>query len=237
LDAVLATNMVSVGVDVDRLGVMCIFAQPKQTAEYIQASSRVGRKFPGIIVVVYKNSFARDRSRYETFRSWNQAFYRDVEPGSVTPFAPRARDRALHAVIVAIAAAKVQGLLTSPKLTPALRARVESVVVKPLLARARVVDTREIDGTQRDVQAFLDRWQHRTQSWADQNEQQVVYKNDRNPRRALLISAEEAAARSATMRTAEDAVPTPNSMRDVEASTPFKLIERLTVTPEVQNGT
>jgi hypothetical protein len=217
LDAVLATNMVSVGVDVDRLGVMCIFAQPKQTAEYIQASSRVGRKFPGIIVVVYKNSFARDRSRYETFRSWNQAFYRDVEPGSVTPFAPRARDRALHAVIVAIAAAKVQGLLTSPKLTPALRARVESVVVKPLLARARVVDTREIDGTQRDVQAFLDRWQHRTQSWADQNEQQVVYKNDRNPRRALLISAEEAAARSAT--------------------TPFKLIERLTVTPEVQNGT
>lgn len=237
LDAVLATNMVSVGVDVDRLGVMCIYGQPKQTSEYIQASSRVGRTFPGMIVVVYKNSVARDRSRYETFRSWNQAFYRDVEPGSVTPFAPRARDRALHAAIVAVARAKVSGLLTSPRLTPALRAQVENVVVKPLLARAHLVDTREIDGTRRDVQAFLDKWQRRTQSWDDQHEKQAVYKDDRNPRKALLIGAEEVAARVATMRTAEDAVPTPNSMRDVEASTPFKLTEELRVAPEVQNGT
>jgi len=236
LDAVLASNMVSVGVDVDRLGIMCIFAQPKQTAEYIQASSRVGRKFPGIIVIVYKNSFARDRSRYETFRSWNQAFYRDVEPSSVTPFAPRARDRALHAAIVAVAAAKVHGLLTSPRLTAALRTEVERVVIEPLLARAFVVDQREIDGTRRDVKAFLDRWQQRTQWWDGKGEQNASYKKDRTPERALLISAEEAAARLATMHTAEGAVPTPNSMRDVEASTPFKLIERLQVGPEVQHG-
>lgn len=236
LDAVLATNMVSVGVDVDRLGTMCIFAQPKQTAEYIQASSRVGRKFPGLIVIVYKNSFARDRSRYETFRSWNQAFYRDVEPSSVTPFAPRARDRALHAAIVSIAAVKIPSLLTSPKLTPALRADVERIVVEPLLKRAQVVDGKEIDGTRRDVKAFLDRWQTRTKSWDDRGETNVAYKKDRTPERALLISAEEAAARLATMHSVAGAVPTPNSMRDVEASTPFKLAERLKVGEEQQNG-
>jgi Helicase conserved C-terminal domain len=227
LDAVLATNMVSVGVDVDRLGAMCIYAQPKQTAEYIQASSRVGRKFPGLIAIVYKNSFARDRSRYETFRSWNQAFYRDVEPSSVTPFAPRARDKALHAAIVAIAAVKVPALRRSPLLTPELRVDVERTVVTPLLQRARRVDAKEFEDTRRDMQAFLDRWQVRSTRWIEAGERHAAYKNDRKPESALLISAEEAAARLATMYTVAGAVPTPNSMRDVEASTPFKLVEKL----------
>lgn len=229
LDAVLATNMVSVGVDVDRLGAMCIYAQPKQTAEYIQASSRVGRKFPGLIVVVYKNSFARDRSRYETFRSWNQAFYRDVEPSSVTPFAPRARDRALHAAIVALSAVKIPALQRSPRLTPALRADVEQHVVGPLLDRAQRIDTKELDDARRDIQAFLDRWQTRSSKWDNDGEANATYKNDRKPEKALLISAEEAAARLATMHTVAGAIPTPNSMRDVEASTPFKLAEKLRI--------
>ena len=103
LDVVLATNMVSVGVDIPRLGLMLVNGQPKGIAEYIQATSRVGRgKVRGLVVAVLNNGKARDRSHYESFATWHGTLYRDVEPTSVTPFASRARDRALHAVLVAL---------------------------------------------------------------------------------------------------------------------------------------
>lgn len=102
LDTVLATNMISVGVDVDRLGLMMIVSQPKCTAEYIQASSRVGRGSagPGLILTLYNANRPRDRSHYEQFRSFHEAFYRDVEPTSVTPYSVPSLDRVLHAVLV-----------------------------------------------------------------------------------------------------------------------------------------
>ena len=97
------TNMFSVGVDVTRLGMMLMKSQPKTTSEYIQATSRVGRgRVPGLVVVTYSPSRARDRSHYEQFRSFHQALYRWVEPTTVTPFALPARNRALHAVLVAL---------------------------------------------------------------------------------------------------------------------------------------
>lgn len=99
---VLATNMISVGIDVARLNVMMIVGQPKLTSEYIQASSRVGRTFPGIVFTMYDGSKSRDRSFYEQFRSYHESFYRYVEPTGATPFSKPARDRALHAVLISL---------------------------------------------------------------------------------------------------------------------------------------
>lgn len=102
IDVLLSSNMISVGVDISRLNLMMVFQQPKLTSEYIQATSRVGRRHPGIIFTLYNPSRSRDRSHYENFYDYHQSFYKYVEPTSVTSFSEPAVTRMLQSVFIAL---------------------------------------------------------------------------------------------------------------------------------------
>ncbi|MEQ8790833.1 MAG: helicase-related protein [Pirellulaceae bacterium] len=128
LDTLLATNMISVGVDVPRLGLMVVSGQPKTTSEYIQATSRVGRsaKAPGLVVAMYNTGKPRDRSHYEHFRAYHSAFYMHVEPTSVTPYSVPVVERALHAVLVI--AARLLGGVSHPDAIDPQSSKIQDVI-------------------------------------------------------------------------------------------------------------
>ncbi|MEQ1829790.1 MAG: helicase-related protein [Pirellula sp.] len=102
LDVLLATNMISVGVDVKRLGLMVVAGQPKDTAEHIQATSLVGRSFHGLVCTAFNWGRPRDLSHYETFEHYHTTFYKHIEPLSVTPFSPGTLQRGLAGLLVSL---------------------------------------------------------------------------------------------------------------------------------------
>jgi len=104
-DTCLASSIMEVGVDVPRLGLLTIMAQPKTTAQYIQVSGRVGRdraNGPGLVVMLYNTKRSRDRSVYERFQSYHETLYAQVEPISVTPFSVQAMQHGLKGAIIAM---------------------------------------------------------------------------------------------------------------------------------------
>jgi hypothetical protein len=110
LDLVLASNMISVGIDVSRLNVMLVNGMPRNIAEYIQATSRVGRKHDGIVFTLFNPNQARDKSYFENFNSFHQAYYKYVEPLSVTPFTENTIRKMLTTIFVAFMRNSVSGL-------------------------------------------------------------------------------------------------------------------------------
>jgi hypothetical protein len=142
VDICLASNIIEVGVDIERLGLMTIIGQPKTTAQYIQVSGRVGRRAdinPGLVITIYGAAKPRDRSHYERFRSYHETLYAQVEPTSVTPFAAPVLRRALHAV--AVSHLRQTAPYVSPYPFPQVLFR-EAVSI--LRTRAEMVDPAEL---------------------------------------------------------------------------------------------
>lgn len=221
VDLLLASNMISVGMDIPRLGLMVVNAQPKTLSEYIQATSRVGRgDAPGVVITMYNSMRARNRSHFETFETWHRCLYRDVEATSVTPFASRAQDKALHAVLVALVRHLVPGMDRRPILDDIRRADAERIA-STIEARVARVDPAERVIVSQKLQRLIDQWASRRDL--------RTYWDDYNRRTSLLMSAEQFAAK-ADVDPDLDAEggrralwPTPNSMREVEPGAPFVL--------------
>ncbi|MGW5444958.1 DISARM system helicase DrmA [Streptomyces asiaticus] len=164
IDVLLATNMIAVGVDVSRLGVMVVNNQPKSTAEYIQATSRVGRQAPGLVFTVLNWARPRDLSHYETFESFHSTIYQHVEALSVTPFADRAVDRGLTGVLAAL----VRGLKQEYNANRGaqffdIRGELADHVVRYLQRRAEDITRDQHVGRDLDsrLKQRLDHWERR----------------------------------------------------------------------------
>jgi hypothetical protein len=113
IDLVLATNMISVGIDIDRFNIMLINGQPRNIAEYIQASSRVGRKYKGLVIDLLDANRARDKSHFEHFIPFHQAFYKSVEPVSLTPFTENTLEKMLASIMITYIRHKVPGMASN----------------------------------------------------------------------------------------------------------------------------
>lgn len=218
INILLATNMISVGVDVSRLDLMVVSGQPKQTAEYIQATSRVGRRYPGLVFTLYNASKTRDRSHYELFHSYHQTFYRYVEPTSITPYSEQARERGLHAIFISM----VRHLLGLNKNE---QAKEFSEYIKDIdkikdfiLKRVKELDESETKEmyyeTSKELEEIIKRWDNKVKT-AGTNERVHYY--SKNADKNLLVPFMEENDRNA--------FPTMQSMRNVDDSAKVDIIE------------
>lgn len=158
VDVCLASNIIEVGVDIDRLSLMAVAGQPKSTAQYIQVTGRVGRRNdrPGLVAMIYSAAKPRDRSHYERFRSYHERLYAQVEPASVTPFTKPVLERALHAVLVGYVR-QLGDLRTTGSPAPVPATELDRVR-KIVLARVAAVDSSAVRTAEEIMKLRLKEW-------------------------------------------------------------------------------
>ena len=220
VDIVLASNMISVGVDIPRLGLMVVNGQPKSTSEYIQATSRIGRGVPGLIVTCLNASRPRDLSHFEHFKHYHQTVYGSVEATSVTPWSARARDKALHAVFIAATRHLVPGLASDKgagDFDPlhGLVQHIRRYITRRAMNSGTDMDIGDVDTETSEVIGF---WQSkvRNKGSRDLNYWAKLNPFNRTTNYFLMANAEDAYIVSGGK-------PTPNSLREVEPSAYFTL--------------
>jgi len=214
VDVLLATNMISVGVDIDRLGLMVVTGQPKTTSEYIQATSRVGRQHPGLVVTMYNWVAPRDISHYERFKSYHAAFYRYVEPISVTPFSSRALDRGLHGMFGAtqrLGQTQASEEFSANQFEPTAAWAKETI--EDIAERATKLTSLAAQGDH--VRSVLN---EQSDSWSQLRNASVAYskKSKQVPHHRLFRNLGDAKGGK---------WPAPNSLRDVEPTATFYLAD------------
>jgi hypothetical protein len=207
VDICLASNIIEVGIDIDRLGLMTIVGQPKTTAQYIQVSGRIGRRpdvSPGLVIMIYGAAKPRDRSHFERFQTYHQQLYAQVEPTSVTPFASPVLKRALPAAIVShIRQTTEQTLEPWPFPEEAF-----DDAVQILRSRAELVDSSEMDGFTYEVDRRKKNWQNWERTvWS------ATTFGDGNPAQGLMQFAGTPPAQETKSLTWD----VPTSMRSVDA--------------------
>lgn len=191
IDVVLSSNMLSVGIDIPRLALMLMVGQPKTTAEYIQATSRVGRgEVRGIVTTLFRSNRARDRSHFETFRGYHEALYRNVEPTSVTPWSLASRDRSLAGALVALVRHTVPALSgnNSPSrldLGDSSQKATLTALVEALAGRVDRADKTEFQDTQAQLWALVRDWDRRAGAARTASEE-LLYERNKNQDCALL---------------------------------------------------
>jgi len=161
VDVCLASNIVEVGIDIDRLSLMSIVGQPKTTSQYIQVSGRVGRRWwerPGLVVTIYGASRPRDRSHFERFRSFHERLYAQVEPTSITPFSPPVLERALHAVLISYV--RQRGSVASVASPYPCPLDLLSEASNLLRDRARIVDREELETLESTLKKRIRQWEN-----------------------------------------------------------------------------
>lgn len=163
LDTAIATNMIAVGMDVDRLGLMVVTGQPKQNSEYIQATSRIGRAFPGLVVTLYNAYRPRDLSHYENFTGYHSQLYRFVEGTTATPFSARARDRVLHALIISAIRLNYPNMANNPDAAAIGSLTTEQLdsVKQLIIDRLNIIKPSARSDAEMEIDQFIDWWKLR----------------------------------------------------------------------------
>ena len=201
-DAVLATSMLQVGVDVQRLGLMLVVGQPKNPAYYIQAASGVGRDAarPGLVVSLGNWARPRDLAHFEQFRHYHETFYAQVEALSVTPYSPTSLDRGIDALLVS--AVRVLQAPLADGLSPEKHAgRIEeqhdavTSIAERLTTRiaAAAQDEKAAQRASQLLTNSIERWTTRRRQ-AEQRERRLVYERTEqgDDQEALIMSSENA---------------------------------------------